>query len=124
MRVVDVSNEVNIKGSKRRGISYQDGSCVLLDRQCRARRKSQTSLKIFKETHRIVPKPRTKRQDGGEEERQREKGKKSVATGVRIKIPRGTHIPRRIFIFSCRFPCLKQCVPKAPYHSPVRCRVC
>ncbi|RLU27341.1 hypothetical protein DMN91_001192 [Ooceraea biroi] len=21
------------------------------------------------------------------------------------------------------FPCSKQCVPKAPYHSPVRCRV-
>lgn len=25
--------------------------------------------------------------------------------------------------FDGHFLCLKQCVPKAPYHSPVRCRI-
>lgn len=28
-----------------------------------------------------------------------------------------------IISFDSHFPCLKQCVPKAPYHSPVRCRI-
>ncbi|XP_029669169.1 uncharacterized protein LOC115239022 [Formica exsecta] len=28
-----------------------------------------------------------------------------------------------IISFDSHFPCLKQCVPKAPYHSPARCRI-
>jgi len=52
--------------------------------QDRARRKSRTSLKIFKETHRIVPEPRTKRRGGREGKEEREE--KSIATGVRMKV--------------------------------------
>ncbi|XP_024889992.1 uncharacterized protein LOC112466232 [Temnothorax curvispinosus] len=81
----DVSSYVYYKKvSKERGISYQDGNCILLDRRCRDRRKSRTCLKIFEETHRIVPRA----ENGGAGERGK---RKAVATGVRMKISRGTH---------------------------------
>lgn len=37
-----------------------DGNFLMQDRRCRAQRKSRTFLKILEETHRTVPKPRTK----------------------------------------------------------------
>ncbi|XP_011053728.1 PREDICTED: uncharacterized protein LOC105145679 [Acromyrmex echinatior] len=90
------------------------GSVIKMETlQDRARRKSRTSLKIFKETHRIVPEPRTKRRGGRERKPEREE--KSIATGVRMK---GTE---RFLAQLCSLPCtVRFAKAAASIHPPVR----
>ncbi|XP_025073970.1 uncharacterized protein LOC105426826 [Pogonomyrmex barbatus] len=88
------------------------------NRQRRTRRKSWPSLKTFKETHRIVAGSRTKRREGRRKKREKRFYRRQDEDHLK-KHAFQDEIPS----FDSHSPCSKQCVPKAPYHSPVRCRV-